>query len=274
MLRRCTGRPRAVDIRASWPCAARLEQCAGIASPSSPSSPPQTAAAAPVAQEAARDAAATRRAALARAAADTAREFEAKQRGGPQRAERATGTASAVVAAPAPASTESVSATADPGRAGGGAAYKIKRKAPWGAQQLRDAWSEDAMSRHDKDSVGGRIEAEFRFHPESRLRRYIKWMAYSMVPLGLTSVTAGYYWASGYSLWKVGDLQSIFNVVRQLDTSPRSALYAPRNDEGLATGHQLAADGTGAYRRRVGAREEYDELVKHYRKKKALADEG
>jgi hypothetical protein len=145
-----------------------------------------------------------------------------------------------------------------------GTSFKVKRKAPWGAQQLRDSWSEDAMARHDKDSVGDRIDREYRYHPEAYLRKYIKYIGLAIPPLIVIAFSVGYYWASGYSVYKVGDFQAILNILRQFDTSPRSALFLPKTAGSLSTPFELS-EGDGPRRRRVGAREEYDALVKQYR---------
>lgn len=152
-----------------------------------------------------------------------------------------------------------------------GASFKVKRKAPWGSQQLRDAWSEDAMSRHDKDSVGERIDREYRYHPEAYLRKYIKWVGLAIPPSIVFSFSIGYYWASGYSVYKVGDFQAILNILRQFDTSPRSALFLPKTAGNLSTPFELT-EGDGPRRRRVGAREEYEALVKQYREAKRAAE--
>ena len=152
-----------------------------------------------------------------------------------------------------------------------GASFKVKRKAPWGAQQLRDAWSEDAMSRHDKDSTGERIDREYRYHPEAYLRKYIKYVGLSIPPAIVIAFSVGYYWASGYSVYKVGDFQAILNILRQFDTSPRSALFLPKTAGSLSTPFELT-EGDGPRRRRVGAREEYEALVKQYREAKSEAE--
>lgn len=151
-----------------------------------------------------------------------------------------------------------------------GHSFKVKRKAPWGAQQLRDAWSEDAMARHDKDSVGDRIDREYRYHPEAYLRKYIKYIGLAIPPLIVIAFSVGYYWASGYSVYKVGDFQAILNILRQFDTSPRSALFLPKTAGSLSTPFALS-EGDGPRRRRVGAREEYEALVKQYREAIASA---
>lgn len=149
--------------------------------------------------------------------------------------------------------------------------FKVKRKAPWGAQQLRDAWSEDAMARHDKDSVGERIDREYRYHPEAFLRKHLIWVGWSIPVLMVLSGLSAYYYASGQAFWKAADFQTMLNIFRQLDTSPRSALYLPRTAEQLAKPYELEA-GDGPRRRRVGAREEYDALVQQYKKLKAESD--
>lgn len=146
----------------------------------------------------------------------------------------------------------------------GGASFKVKRKAPWGAQQLRDAWSEDAMARHDKDSVGDRIDREYRYHPEAFLRRHLVIVGWSIPVLMVVTGLLAYYWASGQALWKAADFQTMLNIFRQLDTSPRSALYLPRTAESQPKPYELT-EGDGPRRRRVGAREEYEALVAQYK---------
>ena len=256
------------------------------ATPPSPPSSSSTAGAAAAAAAAAppssssipsRAVATAQRAALAKAAADFAASHAKALAKDP--AGSAAGASGAKPSPPASAPTGLI-AVADAQRAHldhqreayerkrgeqkAGPTFKVKRKAPWGAQQLRDAWSEDAMARHDKDSVGDRIDREYRYHPEAYLRTYIKWVGGAMIPVMVISASVGYYWASGHSLWKVGDFQSMLNIFRQLDTSPRSALYLPKTSDKLATPFELASTD-GPIKRRVGAREEYESLVAQYR---------
>lgn len=101
---------------------------------------------------------------------------------------------------------------------------KVKKKGPWGQPQLRDAWSEDAMARHDKDSVGERIKREYRYHPEEQQRQAIKWMAIGCIAFMPVMMAIMYWGLYGGYIWN-GDWQHLFNIFRFLDTSPRSRLY-------------------------------------------------
>ena len=102
--------------------------------------------------------------------------------------------------------------------------YKVKKKAPWGHRQLRDMWSTDAMSRHDNDSVGERLDREYRYHPENAYRKHFKFfgiLGLCATPLGMVLT---HYAVYGYPIWQ-GDPQFLFDMVRFHDTSPRSHLY-------------------------------------------------
>jgi hypothetical protein len=106
---------------------------------------------------------------------------------------------------------------------------KYKVKAPWGGMQLRDTWSEDAMSRYDKDNFSGRIDSEHRYHPEAHIRVWLRYMAYSFIPLIIITFNVCYYVVAGQPLWK-GDFQHILNLFRTFDTSPRSKMSVKRMD--------------------------------------------
>ena len=105
-----------------------------------------------------------------------------------------------------------------------GLRYKVKKKAPWGHRQLRDMWSVDAMSRHDKDSVGRRLDNEYRYHPENSYRKHFRVLggiAIVACPLGMAMT---HYAVYGYPFWE-GDPQFFLDMIRFHDTSPRSHLY-------------------------------------------------
>ncbi|ORC89209.1 uncharacterized protein TM35_000132130 [Trypanosoma theileri] len=104
---------------------------------------------------------------------------------------------------------------------------KVKKRAPWGMQQLRDSWSIDAMTKGDKENMSERIHREYRYHPDEFRRAHIKWTAFMMIPSLLLGAFGGYYYHTGRPLWE-GDPQYLLNMVRQMDTSPRSKLYAYR----------------------------------------------
>jgi hypothetical protein len=104
---------------------------------------------------------------------------------------------------------------------------KTKRKAPWGDIQLRDQWSEDAMSRFDSDNFSGRVDSENRYHPEAHLRKYLRWMIYAFAPMVVMTFAASYYALTGRSIL-TGDFQHFLNVIRSYDTSPRSKLSIKR----------------------------------------------
>jgi hypothetical protein len=106
---------------------------------------------------------------------------------------------------------------------------KSKKKAPWGEVQLRDQWSEDAMTRFDSDNFSGRIDSENRYHPEAHLRKYIKYMFMAFFPLIVFTLSASYYSLAGRSI-TLGDFQHVLNIIRAHDTSPRSKLSIKRAD--------------------------------------------
>ncbi|ESL10092.1 hypothetical protein TRSC58_02179 [Trypanosoma rangeli SC58] len=92
-------------------------------------------------------------------------------------------------------------------------------------QQLRDSWSADAMTKGDRENMNERIHREYRYHPEEFRRHHIKAAAFMTIPALLIGAFAGYYYHTGRFLWQ-GDPQYILNMIRQLDTSPRSRLHA------------------------------------------------
>lgn len=84
------------------------------------------------------------------------------------------------------------------------------------------------MSRYDKDSVDGRIEREYRYHPDMWMRKYIKYLGMLVIPCTLLTVIVAYYVSSGGRSVAEGDMQYVLNVLRQTETSPRSKLYVYR----------------------------------------------
>lgn len=104
---------------------------------------------------------------------------------------------------------------------------KVKRRAPWGMQQLRDSWSVDAMTKGDKDNMSERIHREYRYHPDEFRRHHIKVAAFMIIPAVVLGAFVSYYCHTGRPLWE-GDSQYVLNVIRQMDTSPRSKLHAYR----------------------------------------------
>ncbi|KPA83971.1 putative mitochondrial hypothetical protein [Leptomonas pyrrhocoris] len=109
-------------------------------------------------------------------------------------------------------------------------ALKVKPKAPWGVQQLRDSWSEDAMSKRDRDNMDERIHREYRYHPDEVRRHYIRYTAFLTVPCILLGMSCTYYYETGRPIW-TADPQHLLNLLRFLDTSPRSKLYAYKTEE-------------------------------------------
>ena len=101
---------------------------------------------------------------------------------------------------------------------------KVKRKAPWGSQQLRDAWSVDAMTKGERDNMNERLHREYRYHPHEQQRRALKWMALSLMPSFVAGMSVAYYYYEGKFLWQ-GDPQYALNMIRSVDTSPRSGFY-------------------------------------------------
>ncbi|CAG9574260.1 conserved hypothetical protein [Leishmania major strain Friedlin] len=105
---------------------------------------------------------------------------------------------------------------------------KIKKKAPWGERQLRDSWSEDAMSKRDRDNMDERIHREYRYHPDEFRRAYIRYTAFLTIPCIMLGMSVTYYYETGRPFWQA-DLQHLLNLLRVMDTSPRSKLYAYRS---------------------------------------------
>lgn len=112
-----------------------------------------------------------------------------------------------------------------------GPQIKFKRKAPWGQQQLRDAWSQDAMATHDGEGFSKRLDSEYRYHPEAHLRRWIGWVMKGFLPAVVVSITVAYYIVAGDFIWRAGEFQQMLNMLRTMDTSPRSKLYYIRSFE-------------------------------------------
>lgn len=102
---------------------------------------------------------------------------------------------------------------------------RIRPRAPWGLQQLRDSWSEDAMTSRGTENMSERTHRAYRYHPDEFRRFHIKYAAYLTIPCIILGMSGGYYFHTGKPIWK-GDPQEILNYLRRLDTSPRSALYA------------------------------------------------
>lgn len=113
---------------------------------------------------------------------------------------------------------------------GSGKDIKVRRRDPWGIQQLRDSWSEDAMTKRDTENFSERIHREYRYHPDEQRRYYIKYTALLTIPLVVLSWSCGYYYHTGKPPWEA-DAQHLLNLIRVLDTSPRSKLYLYRLDE-------------------------------------------
>jgi len=106
-----------------------------------------------------------------------------------------------------------------------GVSYKVKKRAPWGDQQLRDSWSVDANSRYDNDSVGQRIQRKYRYHPDEPIRQLLgKCMILGIVGLVGGSVVYHRYLVGDY-IWNTFDFTYFMESVRQIDYSPRSAKY-------------------------------------------------
>ncbi|EKG08715.1 hypothetical protein TCSYLVIO_000128 [Trypanosoma cruzi] len=100
---------------------------------------------------------------------------------------------------------------------------KVKKRSPWGMQQLRDSWSADAMTKGERENMSERIHREYRYHPEEFRRHHIKLAAFLAFPALIVGTFGGYYFHTGRPLWE-GDPQYLLNMVRQMDTSPRSKL--------------------------------------------------
>ncbi|CBZ27229.1 conserved hypothetical protein [Leishmania mexicana MHOM/GT/2001/U1103] len=113
---------------------------------------------------------------------------------------------------------------------------KMRKKAPWGERQLRDSWSEDAMSKRDRDNMDERIHREYRYHPDEFRRGYIRYTAFLTIPGIMCGMSVTYYYETGRPFWQA-DPQHLLNLLRVMDTSPRSKLYAYR----LADTHDLPA---------------------------------
>ncbi|KPI87897.1 hypothetical protein ABL78_3007 [Leptomonas seymouri] len=134
-------------------------------------------------------------------------------------------------------------------------AIKIKKKAPWGVLQLRDSWSEDAMSKRDRENMDERIHREHRYHPDEFRRRYIRYTAFLTVPCIMLGMSITYYCETGRPIW-TADPQHLLNLLRVMDTSPRSRLYAYKLEESErlpphVLAYRVAHEGKRAYDERV-----------------------
>ncbi|KAG5478887.1 hypothetical protein CUR178_05468 [Leishmania enriettii] len=132
---------------------------------------------------------------------------------------------------------------------------RVKRKAPWGAQQLRDSWSEDAMSKRDRENMDERIHREYRYHPDEFRRHYIRYTAMLTFPCVMLGMSVTYYYETGRPFWQA-DPQYLLNLLRVMDTSPRSKLYAHR----LPETHELPVHVLRHRSENAGKRE-YEEHV-------------
>ncbi|KAG5478688.1 hypothetical protein LSCM1_06092 [Leishmania martiniquensis] len=132
---------------------------------------------------------------------------------------------------------------------------KIKKRAPWGAQQLRDSWSEDAMTKRDRDNMDERIHREYRYHPDEFRRYYIRYTVFLTLPCIMIGMSITYYLETGRPFWQA-DPQHLLNLLRVMDTSPRSKLYAYR----LPETHELPAHVLRHRSENAGKRE-YEERV-------------
>eukprot|EP00796_Vickermania_ingenoplastis_P009841 gene9841-6913_t len=108
-----------------------------------------------------------------------------------------------------------------------GSAIKVRPRAPWGIRQLRDSWSQDAMTSRETENMSERMHRENRYHPDEFRRYHIKYAALLVFPCIIFGTFVGYYYHTGRPLWE-GNPQELLNYIRRLDTSPRSALYADR----------------------------------------------
>lgn len=113
-----------------------------------------------------------------------------------------------------------------------------RKKGPWGTFQLRDAWSSDAMSRHEKDSIDARLSSENRYNPFERDRRIAKIMVKAAIPSWLVGLGIAYYFITGKYPWQA-DYQHLLNILRQMDASPRSQLYVNRPDDQIPRDAQV-----------------------------------
>lgn len=104
---------------------------------------------------------------------------------------------------------------------------KTKRRGPWGKQQLRDSWSDDAMRIRDTDKISHRMTSKMRYHPDEFKRKFIKWIFWGTLTAIFGGLNAGTYMATGDHFF-ASDKQIFLNVSRAWDTSPRSHLYYGR----------------------------------------------
>lgn len=111
------------------------------------------------------------------------------------------------------------------------------------------------MTKGDRDNMDERIHREYRYHPDEFRRRYIRYATLLTLPCVLTGISLTYYWQTGRPIW-TADPQFLLNLIRYLDTSPRSKLYAYR----LEDTHELP-DHVLEYRRAHAGQREYDERV-------------
>ena len=101
---------------------------------------------------------------------------------------------------------------------------KVKKRGPWGQNQLRDSWTNDAMSYRDTESIGNRVASKNRYHPDFYTRRYFVLGGLSLVAgvfLTMFMACRNYGIERGQS---AGD--AFWNAMKRFrtnDISPRSA---------------------------------------------------
>jgi len=99
----------------------------------------------------------------------------------------------------------------------------VKRRSPWGERQLRDSWSEDAMSFSEKDSLTRRIHSQNRFHPMEMIRLAVGGIGILFLPMVFVVGLFWVWYISGRSIY-YQDWQQILSLLRLKDISPRSSV--------------------------------------------------
>jgi hypothetical protein len=101
---------------------------------------------------------------------------------------------------------------------------KMKKKHPWGGMQIRDAWSKDAMSYRETESMGKRLESKYRYHPLAWQRRAtIDAVKYASL-VSIFCLDGVLRCTTNHGIFS-SDYGHILQVLRSSDISPRSRRY-------------------------------------------------
>lgn len=111
------------------------------------------------------------------------------------------------------------------------------------------------MSKRDRENMDERIHREYRYHPDEFRRHYIRYTVMLTIPCILMGLSFTYYRETGRPIW-TADPQHVLNLLRVMDTSPRSRLYAYRMEEAEALPEHVVE-----YRQRHAGQRVYDERI-------------